>query len=443
MLKRVLWTAGALAVYLAMHHVPIPVLDLEALYSLMSVLEGSVHLSRASIIALGIRPFFIAFLVVELCSLVVPVGRRIRTGGWEGRQKLNRHAIMLAVLISLIQALGLSFALEGLTIVDGHPLVPHPGWTSRLLIMLTLTATSCAAFMLFNFVSARGFGNGFCLVMTFELAMDVPKSLAHLRASDYEVTDIVSPYVAAFLISTLIVAGIHVKREPYEISIKGRTSVTFLPSFPQGVIPITLCYYLLDLPATIPPLTSPGAGSWALTPVQYLTGVIVLVPILSFTTVHFFSTRKRIESNLPRPSLPPWFDTLLRNRLYLTTAGLTAMASGYAAVELYLLGGYLSYLPDFFEMVMIVAIGIDLVDEWRFRSNHPEAERLIELDNVHLALYLRSVLRDRYVPCVVQTLHFRGLFFFLRPLYKMSVLVPADRLDEARELVNELNPRVL
>ena len=58
-------------------------------------------------------------------------------------------------------------------------------------------------------------------------------------------------------------------------------------------------------------------------------------------------------------------------------------------------------------------------------------ERLIELDNVHLAIQVESVLRRLGTPCLVQSFYFRSLFFF-KPLYKMVVLVPADRLEEAR-----------
>ncbi len=110
-------------------------------------------------------------------------------------------------------------------------------------------------------------------------------------------------------------------------------------------------------------------------------------------------------------------------------------------MEVYVYAGH--FLLGAVEIALVVAVFMDVFDEWQFHRRHPDAEILAELDNVHLAHLVEANLTERGVACRVKALAFRSLFYFLGPIYKMNVLVAGDRLDEAREWLDSLDPRIL
>src|SRR5262245_62077400 len=84
------------------------------------------------VFALGIVPFITASVFVGLVAAVVPRWTPLRHGGPEGRRKLWRATLLVALVLCLYQASDIarltSFAQEA------------PGLRSTLMIILTLTA---------------------------------------------------------------------------------------------------------------------------------------------------------------------------------------------------------------------------------------------------------------------------------------------------------------
>ena len=438
--KRLGLTVAILTAYGLLHYVPLPILDLNALREVMQV-DWARDFVRGSIFALGVIPFFSGFFLVELFSILTPWGRRFREGGLEGRRRLTGWAIGLSFVICMVQATSVVLVLEGVTTPGGLPLVPVLGWASRIVGIATLTAASAAAFAMCNLITVRGFGNGFCLLVVFDFLSSLAAGWDSWSSS-YEPATNLALYLMALLVVVSVFTYFQKNQASYEVMANGRrTGLMLLPSFPQGLVPVVWAYALLEASSAIASLLGRDADTFVPTAMQYLASVAVAVSLLSLVTVHFFSTRKRLEHNVPGVMLPEDFDGLLKRRLYLTTATLTVAVVAYTALEIYGFGAY--YLPGFLEIAMVTTVGLDLVDEWRFRQRHAGAERLIELDNVQLAIHVRGVLQERGIACLVQAYHARSLFFFFRPLYKMNVLVPADRLAEARERLAELDARIV
>ena len=99
--RRLLFTAGVLAVYRLGSLVPAPGVDQEALQQLFSgggsgvlgllnLFSGSA-LSRFSLFALGIMPYVTASIIFQLLAVVVPVARAAAEGG-RGRLRQD-HAV--------------------------------------------------------------------------------------------------------------------------------------------------------------------------------------------------------------------------------------------------------------------------------------------------------------------------------------------------------------
>lgn len=83
--------------------------------------------------------------------------------------------------------------------------------------------------------------------------------------------------------------------------------------------------------------------------------------------------------------------------------------------------------------ILLSAFVLDAVDTARL-STKTRLEWVLTLDNVHLAELLWARLDAEGVECVVFSFRFRRMFYFLGPLFKMSLLVPAADWECAAQL---------
>src|SRR5687767_15974588 len=151
--KRVLFTLGLLAIYRVGSHIPTPGVNSEALllmaeqakntmFGLYDMFSGN-NLSQMTIFALGIMPYISASIILQLLTVVWPYLERLSKEGELGRRKITQYTRYGTLFLSVVQALGISFFLERNTeLVGGLPLVYEPGWSFRLMTILTLTTGS-------------------------------------------------------------------------------------------------------------------------------------------------------------------------------------------------------------------------------------------------------------------------------------------------------------
>lgn len=429
------WTAGLLAVYHALSYIPLPILNPAAFDDLFGTFE------RSGILALGVMPFIIGFFLVELLSLLTPWGRTAREDGSRGRRKLNRWAVKCSLVVCLVQSFAGTYSLENMMTADDVNLVASPGIFSRLLGIASMTAGSCVAFILCNVITARGIGNGFCLIFVIGTLRDAIYNFQVLR-NESELTHTADSLLVLVLAVAAVFAALLLRRNVYTLAdADHRSLLSRLPAIPQSVFPIAVAYGLLNLPTALIMLQGQMPEQDVIGTTAYLAGLALAVPALSYVALRLFSSRARIEHNLPNVVPAEDFSPLLWRRFWLTTAAMTLAVVFLNAMEVYYYAGH--FLLGTVGIALVVAAIMDLIGEWKFRRRHPDAEVLAELDNVHLAHLIETNLTEHGVACQIKALHFRSLFFFLGPIYKMSVLVAGDRLDEAREWLDNLEPRIL
>ncbi|MFQ5657912.1 MAG: preprotein translocase subunit SecY, partial [Candidatus Methylomirabilales bacterium] len=163
--KRIIFTGLILIVYRMGAHIPTPGIDAAALGEIFSSATGTLFgffdlfsggaLRRASIFALGIMPYIDASIILQLLAVVVPAIERLQKEGAEGRKKITQYTRYGTVLIAMIQGMGISIGLEGVTTEAGQMVVPNPGWGFRLVTTLTLTAGSIVLMWLGEQISER------------------------------------------------------------------------------------------------------------------------------------------------------------------------------------------------------------------------------------------------------------------------------------------------
>jgi len=128
--------------------------------------------ARLSIFALSIVPFVTASVLLQLASIVLPTLRALPKRGESGRRRLDVYTLVLTILLAMLQALGIAFALEGVANV-----VVEPGMMFRLTTALTLTGGVIFLVWLAGQITTRGIGNGISLILAAGIVAALPEAV--------------------------------------------------------------------------------------------------------------------------------------------------------------------------------------------------------------------------------------------------------------------------
>ncbi|MEA2604031.1 MAG: preprotein translocase subunit SecY [Acidobacteriota bacterium] len=411
---RFLLTLVLLALYHFGHRLPLPLVQghFEELPGLAS---------RINLLRFGFTPLFTGFLLVELFSVATTPGRRLRQAGTVGRASLNRAALGTSLVLAALQALAFAKALETMNSPAGEPFVAEPGLGFVLVTMATVTAMTAAVFVLANLLSDYGIGNGFALLNLVELGRQV---LGSWRTEPRLENGLAVP---GFWLLGLAVLTVLLIRH-----LRG-AEATHTPGFPQGIVPVMLTGALLAF------LISRYWGSVQGEPWMLYSALgLVAVALFSWLCFHLFSSRARLEANLPEPAeVLDGLASLLRRRLPLATALLAAGTVGFIAWQRDILVSDLA-TTGFVDLILGVTIGFDLVEQYRFMKRNGPTARLVQLDNVHFSYRLAARLEEEGIDALARGHVMRSLYFFFGPLYKIDVLVPEEDLEDARGVLAEL-----
>src|SRR5437660_2702373 len=143
--RRLLFTAGILAVYRFGSWVPAPGINESQLSSifggsagngvlgLLNLFSGSA-LSRFSLFALGIMPYVTASIIFQVLAVVVPSLERLQKEGEAGYAKITQYTRYLTVALAAAQATGYAFLFKR------QGALPNVNAGRLVIIILTLTA---------------------------------------------------------------------------------------------------------------------------------------------------------------------------------------------------------------------------------------------------------------------------------------------------------------
>ena len=271
--RKLLFTLLALVIYRVGAHIAAPGVNVTALadfirnsgaagfFGLYDTLGGG--LSRATVFALGIMPYISASIIFQLAGGIVPSVGKLQKDE-EGRKKITQWTRYLTVFISLSQAYTFALFTES---IPGA--IPNPGFASRLIMVVTLTAGAIFVMWLGEQITERGIGNGMSLLITFSILERLWPSTVEL--ANFIKGGIVSPLGAAFYIAVVIaVIGavvamtIAARRIPIQIprKVMGRGRIregqkTFIPIrlITAGVMPIIFAQTIIIVPGTIASFT--------------------------------------------------------------------------------------------------------------------------------------------------------------------------------------------
>jgi preprotein translocase subunit SecY len=146
---------------------------------LASMLTGG-GLLRGAVFALGIMPYISASIIMQLLTAVVPSLERLRREGESGRAKIIQYGRYLTIIVCLIQAFGLTFLYENpqqLIEQFTGTMVANPGWTFRIMTVLTITSGTMLLMWMGEQITERGIGNGASIIITVGIVDRLPMAI--------------------------------------------------------------------------------------------------------------------------------------------------------------------------------------------------------------------------------------------------------------------------
>lgn len=286
--KKVLYTVFIVLIYRLGAHLPTPGVDGTALsqffqriagttggtlFGMMSLFSGRA-LQRATVFALGIMPYISSSIILQLLTVVIPYFEKLaKEGGEEGRRKLVQYTRYGTLILALIQTFFISLWLENPNAFQGTVIVPNPGWSFRLMTVLTLTAGTVFIMWLGEQIDEHGIGNGMSILITAGIIDNVPTAVMQVtqlvqfgQLAVWKLVLMAGLFVFTVLGVILIIQGQRKIPVQYAKQIRGHRvyggQSTYLPLRVNqaGVIPIIFAQSIILFPATIAGFF-PGQGA--------------------------------------------------------------------------------------------------------------------------------------------------------------------------------------
>ncbi|MBI5657632.1 MAG: preprotein translocase subunit SecY [Geobacter sp.] len=272
--KRVLFSLAMLAVYRVGCHIPTPGIDSIALSHFFKQAQGTLlglfdmfsggALERLTVFALGIMPYISSSIIFQLLTVVVPAVEKLSKDGESGRKKIIQYTRYGTIVLSVIQGLGISIGLESMRGPAGELVVPSPGWSFRVMTVITLTAGTAFIMWLGEQMSEKGIGNGISLIIFAGIVARIPTALLNsvrlLKSGQLSLFIILFVLALMFLV---IAAIVYVERGQRRLPIHYAKRVVGLKTFSAqtshlplkvnmaGVIPPIFASSIIMFPATI------------------------------------------------------------------------------------------------------------------------------------------------------------------------------------------------
>ncbi len=304
--NRVIFTLALLAVYRIGAHIPTPGINGEALSRFLTEKGGALMgffdmfsggaLSRVTIFALGIMPYISASIILQLLTVVIPAIGKLAKEGESGRKKIVKYTRYGTVVIAAIQSFGIAAGLEGM---QGGIFVQNPGWSFKLMTMITLTSGTAFIMWLGEQITERGIGNGISLIIFAGIVARFPAAV--ISTVRLVQANQLSIFFVIFLVAMMVAvigAIIYIERGQRKIPVQyakrvvGRKvyggQATHLPLKvnTSGVIPPIFASSILIFPATVAGFI---AIPWVQSVARQLSPGTIFYTVLYIGMIFFFA----------------------------------------------------------------------------------------------------------------------------------------------------------
>lgn len=262
--KRILFTLGALLIFIVGTNLRVPVQATKTLTDNLGFLDllnamGGGALKNFSIFALGVSPYITASIIIQLLEMdIIPYFSELAKEGPVGRRKLNQITRYVGIAFAFLQGYAFSYAFMG----------NASSW-DYLYVAVILTAGTAFCLWLGDQITQKGIGNGVSLMIMAGIIATLPNTFIDAfnnfivyTGPTWDIVLGILKFVGFILAYFIIIIGvIYVQEAERRIPLQYANRTTgsygseqsFLPIKlnTASVMPVIFASSLLAIPATI------------------------------------------------------------------------------------------------------------------------------------------------------------------------------------------------
>ena len=307
--KKILFTAGILAIYRFGANLPAPGINSQAIAQIQQRLSGNSilgllnlfsggGLGRIAIFALGIMPYITASIILQLLQVVMPSLEKLSKEGEVGQARITQYTRYLTVGLAFAQSIGYVFLFRSFEKSAGQTLISNFTLFKMFLIVLSLTAGCVLLMWMGELITQRGIGNGISLLIFASIVSRIPGGIQSWWNNPDQVFRVIMPFIALGVVAAVVFVQEGQRRIPiqYAKRVIGRRMTqggqTYLPLRVNmaGVIPVIFAASVMAIPPTVGQLVGQNRsgfgtnlynfftpGGW-----HYLLGECILIVLFTY-----------------------------------------------------------------------------------------------------------------------------------------------------------------
>ena len=327
LLNKILITLGFVLIYRMLAYVPVPGVDLNVIkeffdtnsnnaLGLANMFSGNA-VERMSIISLGIMPYITASIIMELLAATFPSLGNMKKER-DGMQKYMQIIRYATIVITIIQAIGVSMGLNSLTGKTGASAIMLDLNTFIFIATISMLTGTMLLMWIGEQITQRGIGNGISLIIFAGIVSAIPSAIGGTvelvnNGQMNFLTVIALLIIILATVGFIIYVELAERRIPITYSKKvmmenqSKRIMNYIPIKLNlsGVIPVIFASAILMFPSTI---LQGSQNEYVMMIADYLNPNSYTFNILTFLFVVFFAyfyasitfNAKDISENLKR-----------------------------------------------------------------------------------------------------------------------------------------------
>ena len=278
--KKLLYTLLLIVIFRFGCFITVPGVDTIALAESMKMSTGTLTglintisggaFSNLSIFSMTITPYITSSIVIQLLGMIFPaLEKMMKEGGEAGRQKINKYTKILALVLSLVQGLGIYIAYKNSGIFI------NPGFLTGSMIVLSLVTGTAILMWLGDQITNKGIGNGISMIIFIGIISGLPSGLVTMwnlivTANGISTSGIVT--ALAIIVGTLLLVSgvVFVQQAERKVPVQyakkvvgrkmygGQNTHIPLKLAMAGVMPVIFASSFMTFPAMMIQIFAPG-----------------------------------------------------------------------------------------------------------------------------------------------------------------------------------------
>ena len=314
---KILWTLLFLLLYRIGCNIPVPGVGSTlftdignvSYLNIMSMMSGG-SLANGTWFAMGIGPYINASIIIQLLTVAIPALERLSKMGEEGQKKISAYTRVGALLLAIVQSLGILLSNRSL-LSQGNYIVTLLGgqvWLAYILLIVIYCSGTLATIFLGERITEKGVSNGISLLIFVGILATAGTAFLNMINTAFGGEGNLTAFwkLIAYIVAIIIVFGCIVFVElaerkipvQYAKQIKGRkqyggqSTVIPIKVNANGVMPLIFAFSLLSFPELIITMfwpTSAFATWWATWMGTNSWLYMIVLVVLIFAFAFFYS----------------------------------------------------------------------------------------------------------------------------------------------------------